>query len=111
MPEHARDLIDLLAVERHAILTGDFSTIDSLAQEKERLALAVGETRNSRDLEPIRSSLAHNQALLKAAIDGVASARQRIEAVSQAQAKLSVYSPLGVQTIEDQSGAELSKKA
>lgn len=111
MDDPIQALTDLLAAERQAILVGDFSAIDQLYEEKEQLAQLVGQASVDVNLAPLRSAIAHNQMLLQAAIDGVASARKRIDEVTQVQAKLKVYTPWGLQTIQDRTGVELSKKA
>ena len=101
----------LLAQERAAILSGEFDTIDALAPKKADLMTALVGHADITKLRELEITVRHNQSLLQAAIEGVKVARKRLADIQDAQDRLSVYSPQGVQTIKKTTGLELSKRA
>lgn len=92
----ATRLLLLLEQEHAAILTGNFAALGKLASDREALLLAVtGAGLPAADLRMIRAKASVNAQLLKSAIAGVSTARQRLSALARAQDGLEVYDASG----------------
>jgi hypothetical protein len=91
-------LLDLLARERAALLDGSIAALPSLVAGKERLAdeLAAGESRGAADLSRLRAAAQTNEALLAAALRGIADARARLEILRDGGPALTTYDARGV---------------
>lgn len=102
----------VLEQEKLALLSGDFTVLDSLAPEKaalfSRLELLHSDAAS---LLKITEKLDENQTLLVAAIKGVASARDRLDALSHVQKTLSVYDHSGRVEFVPNRRPALEKKA
>ena len=86
-PERAaRRMLDLLSVERRAARAGDVERLMGLAGEKERLAAAIeagvetGARPSEATMRRLSAALDETQPLLKASLDGIRAARERLEA-------------------------------
>lgn len=89
-------LLSLLTMERAALLSADFLTIDRLADEKTSLLVALsGSPPPPKSLLNIQSKLEQNQTLLASAINGVRAARTRIAALKEVRAGMRVYDQTG----------------
>lgn len=103
---HALDL------ERQALISADFDPLGDLLQKKEKLLSQLATARLSADqLRPIRAKMHENQALLAAAIKGVAAAGERLDALHNVQKTLSVYDDTGRVELVHQHRHSLEKKA
>ena len=91
--EPRADLADLLEEERLLILSGAWEGLQTLAPRKERclLDLEAGDP----GLGPLSTSLARNQALLRAALEGLRDASRRRAALASARSGLVTYSASG----------------
>lgn len=91
-----RNLRSVLKEERKAIISADFSEIDTLSNIKQALFenFDTGLT-NVEELREIRDELVRNQLLLQASIKGVASARARLNALREVREELRVYDQSG----------------
>lgn len=89
-------LLDILKRERAALLAGDFVALDNLFPIKSALfdELTTG-SRKSTELSDVRIALVRNQNLLQAALDGVASARLRLNALQEVREGMHVYDQSG----------------
>jgi len=106
------EILKLLKHERNALKAGDFDTLDTLAETKNRLFEDL--TRNSpapSDLRQIKVRLSENQTLFSAAIKGVAAARDRIDALQNVREGLSVYNQSGQMAKVPTSRPAVRKKA
>lgn len=103
---HALDL------ERQALISADFDPLGDLLQKKEKLLSQLATARLSTDqLRPIRAKMDENQALLAAAIKGVAAAGERLKALHNVQKTLSVYDGSGRVELVQKHKPSLEKKA
>lgn len=93
--------LDLLAQERALLLEGRFTELERVAQKRgaqvERLsALDASGLAALRDpLQSLRAAATRNGALLKAAIEGAATARRRLASLRDAQTRLPSYDAHG----------------
>lgn len=91
-----KKLIQLLEQERAAIASADFDKVDSIAATKQALFdQSLSLVQDDRTLAEIHAALMRNQVLFQAAIDGVAAARVRIEALREVRDNLRVYDKSG----------------
>lgn len=111
MPDILNALSSVLVRERAAILDGDFTSLEALGDEKMALVDRIGRNVDGARLRAVFVEIDRNQGLLRAAINGVGEVRVRLAAMRDVEQSLSVYSPWGIQKIEDQTRGELSKKA
>ncbi len=88
-PEARSDLAQLLEEERSAILAGRWDALDALARRKEAALADAG------DLAPLAASLARNQALLAAALEGVREVGRRRAALASSRLGLVTYDARG----------------
>ena len=89
-------LISLLNQERAAIIVADFNLVDSLAPAKQKLfEKSLAQISSESDLAEIRTALLRNQALFQAAIEGVSSARSRLNALREVRDNLRTYDESG----------------
>lgn len=94
-PSFAR-FIALLTLERSAIVAADFDTIERISAEKQDMLHDWGSRRhNAQDAAALMQKLEQNQSLLRASIDGVASARERLIALGDVQAGMRTYDQAG----------------
>lgn len=89
----SRALRTLLREERTLILAGDFAGLASVQTRMERLI--GGRPLPRATARAVADEMRQNQRLIAAALDGVTSARARLDALAQAQASLKVYGPGG----------------
>jgi len=102
----------VLEQEKLALLSGDFTVLDSLAPEKAALFSRLELLHpDATSLLKITAKLDENQTLLAAAIKGVASARDRLDALSHVQKTLSVYDHSGRVEFVPNRRPALEKKA
>lgn len=87
-------LAHLLEVEKTALLTGDFDTINAIMPEKEALA-AEFDSANAADLSALSSALIRNGTLLAAAKDGVSAVLTTLQNQRNARMSLSSYDSKG----------------
>lgn len=88
------ELADLLKEERALILLGAWADLQALAPHKERCLRALDGGGPER-LEPLAAGLARNQALLRAALDGLRDATRRRAALASARKGLVTYNASG----------------
>ena len=93
-PEPPTELADLLAEERRLILSGAWAGLRTLAPFKER-CLSTLDMGDPAQLGPLAAGLARNQALLRAALDGLRDATRRRAALASARAGLVTYDASG----------------
>ena len=105
-------LYDVLAQEKAALITADFEPLAHLIARKETLLaeLSVAPP-TATSLQSVRDKMDENQALLAAAIKGVAAAGERLEALQDVQSGLRVYDPDGAVELTPSNGRTLEKKA
>lgn len=87
---------EILERERVAIIAGKFGDVDALSQSKQELfdKLIKSQPRPI-DLRTIQQALNRNQALFSSAIEGVKSARSRLEALREVREGLRIYDQSG----------------
>ena len=88
------DLARLLEEERGLILSGAWADLQTLAPRTERCLLRL-EAGGPERLGPLAAGLARNQALLRAALDGLRDATRRRAALVSARKGLVTYSASG----------------
>jgi hypothetical protein len=88
------ELARLLEEERRLILSGAWANLQTLAPRKERCLLSL-EPRDTDRLGSLAAGLARNQALLRAALDGLHDAMRRRAALVSARRGLVTYSASG----------------
>jgi len=89
-------LLDLLADERRALLSGDLAALPAYIVAKETLVAAVEAAAPDQTmLERLKKAAASNQALLDAALRGVRAARARIDVARNGGATLNTYDAKG----------------
>ncbi|MFN3613754.1 MAG: hypothetical protein ACK4WC_04250 [Rubrimonas sp.] len=93
--------LELIAVERMLLLSGRIDALEQAALEREA-ALAELEPLDpwvieaiAPKLDALRAAAERNATLLRAAMEGAAAARRRIEAIRNAPARLDSYGPTG----------------
>lgn len=106
------DLRLTIAQERRALLQGDFSSLETLHEAKERHILALPKARPSQEqLRDLRQAIERNQTLVQAAIRGVQTTRNRLAALQKVQAGLTTYQKDGTLDNRQTSAARIEKKA
>lgn len=89
-------ILDLLEKERAMILTGDFDELAPLAPRKDALFARIGgESADADSLDRIGRSLARNQTLLAAALDGIKDAATRLGIVNDLRRGFATYDSAG----------------
>lgn len=112
MNDRATALERLLREERELILSGRFDALGALAERKAAALARLPETPPAGPrLSALVQQLDRNQALLDAAIRGVAAARARIQTVIGAAGSLSTYDSRGLKSDIGQPRGDLRKKA
>jgi len=102
----------VLDLEKQALISADFDPLGDLLQQKEKLLGQLVTFGSSPALlRPIRAKMDENQALLAAAIKGVAAAGERLEALHNVQKTLSVYDDSGRVELVQQRKHNLEMKA
>ncbi|MCF2905949.1 hypothetical protein L0666_13195 [Octadecabacter sp. CECT 8868] len=110
MSKHAvQRLKKILDAERAALLSGDFATVDTLAEEKTRLSQRIG-PEDRRELSALSGALAQNSALLAAARDGVSNVLKALANQRAARQKLSSYDSSGKATMIAQQPAKTERR-
>jgi flagellar biosynthesis/type III secretory pathway chaperone len=105
-------LLDLLADERKALLSGDLGGLAPFIAAKEKLlALLEGTAPDQAQLDRLRMAAASNQALLDAAQRGVRAARARIEVARNGGAGLSTYDAAGKTSTHGARTGSLERRA
>ncbi|EYD73887.1 hypothetical protein Rumeso_04484 [Rubellimicrobium mesophilum DSM 19309] len=87
------DLSHLLEEERALILSGGWAGLRALAPRKERCLRSL--EADPERLGPLAAGLARNQALLRAALDGLRDATRRRAALASARRGLVTYTASG----------------
>ncbi len=107
-----KKLIELLELERAAIISADFDKVDSLASSKQALFdRSLAQAKDKEGLFEIHAALVRNQALLKSAIDGVSAARTRLGALREVRDNLRVYDQSGRMAQVATPSPDLSKRS
>lgn len=103
-------LSDLLERERQILLTGDLGKLATLLPEKLRLQqLVAGET-DSTGLVNLKAKILHNQSLLKATMQGIRAATQRLKIRRTTSLEMKTYDKSGtLKQISLSSPAELRR--
>lgn len=101
-PDPVERLLNVLRSERTALLAGDFATLDMLLAKKEKYLSAVlpersGGAVNDARWTELRDACQQNQALLAAALRGLAQARDTLRAISAPPATCA-YGPDGTRS-------------
>lgn len=102
----------LLADERKNLLAGEYAALvdigqrrQALVEELERVAAETGPSQDSEDLAEaiasVREEAARNQALLQAAMNGFAVARDRLAKLSRDRRSVGTYTVSGARTVSD----------
>lgn len=92
--EAHKSLVKVLELERNALLTGKLEAIDQIKQQKDQLAeyLSSGPTELSiEDLQSLQALSRRNNRLYDAALQGLGSARARVDGWREAQHGLTTY--------------------
>ncbi|MDD8022007.1 MAG: hypothetical protein PHX82_02705 [Paracoccaceae bacterium] len=98
-------LIDLLRLERHAIINGEFEAVIDIATRKEALITALTGAPEPQ-LGKIREVAHENQRLLNAALKGVRAAQQRLKRIMDASKSFNSYDGRGrARTINPDTGS------
>lgn len=96
MADPVRELIDLLNVERAALVRADFLTVAKNAAQKESLLSGLhGATVPAPRLQKLRSALEQNQVLFTAAVAGINAAKNRIQTLNDVRSGLRTYDQAG----------------
>lgn len=105
------ELAETLEKERKAIIAGKFAAVDELAPLKQGLfeELIVSKPKPS-ELKSIQRALNQNQILFSSAIEGVKSARLRLEALREVREGLRIYDQSGRLAQVNALGPGLSKR-
>ncbi len=113
MPDRLVTQLDqVLDLEKQALISANFDPLGDLLQQKEMLLAQLAAAKPAADaLRPARRKMDENQALLAAAIKGVAAAGERLEALNSVQKGLRVYDPNGRVDLAPQHNKSLEKKA
>ncbi|WP_368185795.1 hypothetical protein [Aestuariibius sp. HNIBRBA575] len=91
-----KDLLNLLDEEREVILEGRFEKLESSSARKSALFIKLNEvSADERSLTMLAATVSRNQALLRAAMRGLADASKRIKDVQRAHGTLSTYNGNG----------------
>ena len=94
-----------LDLERQEILLGNLEAIEPMIAEREVMVAELENTLSRKDvssigeIENLQSKARRNAKLIRAAIEGIASANKRVAEIEAAHSKLSTYSAEG--TIND----------
>jgi flagellar biosynthesis/type III secretory pathway chaperone len=101
---HARQIdriIDTLERERDLLIAGDYGRLFEEAAARQALMEQLGGTQLAGmqalapRLERLRAAAARNATLLRAALDGAAAGRRRLEEIMAARSSLSTYDASG----------------
>lgn len=107
-----KQIDQLLAAEKVALMTANYDALAPLEQQKAATLAALSKKAQSEQaLEKILMRIAENQALLAAAISGVAAARQRFDALNNVQNGLTVYDQFGKMEVVPAQRSVFEKKA
>lgn len=107
-------LLDLLELERDALLSGDLDKIGRLLPRKESLVeqLSCLETFDETQMEIISQNLKRNQDLLNQAIAGIRSVAGRLKVLKNVQSSLETYDNTGARrTVDISPSTSLEKRA
>lgn len=85
------ELRDLLSLERAALLAGDFSRIEDIAQRKAEVARELEQGAELPQLGALRGCLRRNQMLLEASLKGISAARARLVEIRNVAAGFDTY--------------------
>lgn len=102
----------VLDAERAALLGANYGTLGPIAASKEQLLGQLSSTSDQMTgLQEIKTRIAANQALLRAAINGVAAAKARVAALQNVRDELGIYDQTGKLEKAVNCGGSLEKKA
>ena len=105
-------LFEVLAQERAALLSGDYTVLERLGGDKQRwLAALEGSAPPQQSIRDLRQLMTENQALTEAALRGVQAGMARIAALRQVQAGLTTYERDGTVALRSTPTATVEKKA
>ncbi|MBU2992396.1 hypothetical protein Q4555_09200 [Octadecabacter sp. 1_MG-2023] len=99
----------ILEAERAALLTGDFATVETLAEEKIELSQNIG-PEDRHELAALSGALAQNTTLLAAARDGVSNVLTALANQRAARQRLSSYDRSGKATTITQQPAKTERR-
>jgi small-conductance mechanosensitive channel len=89
-------ILNLIHLERDAIVAASFDQADSVSQKLDRvMADFAPKSSDASNLQKIKAELERNARLLEASIQGVKSARDRIATIYKAHETLSTYTTTG----------------
>ena len=109
---HLTTLLDLLATEAEAIITGHYDVLDGLVTDKLALFDHLPNAQASpQDLRLIAQNISRNQTLLAAAMKGVSIAKDRLTALQKVRDGLQVYDQSGQFALSTISRPDLVRKA
>lgn len=97
--------------ERRLLRSGDLDGLDGLLDEKERCLARAAEIRDPETLRGLRSLAERNQALLKAAAEGLRAAGIRLAQLREGIGSLSTYSEDGDRTGPAPRSSTLERRA
>jgi hypothetical protein len=105
-------LLATLGAERVALQTGKFYLLPEVEESKSAQLKALEILQpTSENLHAIRTALTENQRLFAAAIAGVKSARNRIDALQNVRSGLNVYDKSGTMATVAMNQSAIEKKA
>lgn len=109
-----RELRDLFAAEHTAILTADFSVIESIYERKLNLSKKMEEmdlNGQAEFVEELRAKVSQNQKMYDASLRGIKLAKEHIEEIRSAIDHLKTYDGGGKIAIKNLNESTISIKA
>ena len=105
-----------LDLERRLILQGQLEKLEPMIAERERMVAdlaesAVADEAQIKEIELLQVKARRNAGLIKAAIEGIRAANERVAEIEAAHSKLSTYSAAGQVSNVACTKASVSKKA
>lgn len=105
-------ILQLLAEEHEALLSGRLDRLGEIAAQKAPLTDDLAALRLTRDQAiALRDAAARNARLLQAALKGVKTAQDRLKAIRAVRDGLQIYEPGGTRRTVTASGTALARKA
>ena len=110
MSKKGRDeMLEILEKERTSILSASYYLLPELELKKSQLAPQLGSLTRAQ-ARSISTRIDRNQVLLLQAIDGITSAKKRLEELAMAHTKLSVYSANGkIKRVKDTTASAIRR--
>lgn len=112
----AEKIDEQLDLERRLILKGQLEKLDPMIAARERMVAELAETviedeDHIREIQLLQIKARRNAGLIKAAIEGIKAANERVAEIEAAHSRLSTYSALGQVSDVACAKASISKKA